>query len=144
MFAPCTACRRHVRVSEPRCPFCGGAVGEARYTPRGRGPRAAILFASVVGVAGCGSDYDDSSVVAAYGVPADSSAIVDTGSQPDTAPAVDSTVTDTATPDTATPDTASEDAKGDTPADASADAPADTNDTGAPVPPYGAPFDSGV
>lgn len=27
-FAPCPSCRRHVRLEEPTCPFCAGALGE--------------------------------------------------------------------------------------------------------------------
>lgn len=135
MLAPCTACRRHVRVPSGPCPFCGGAVGEATYTPRGRGPRAAILFASVVGIAGCGSD--DSDTVPIYGAPPyDDTGVIDTGARPDTA-VVDTAATDTATTDAVTTDTsdASDTAVSDAP-----DAPGDTRDSGGAVPPYGAPF----
>ncbi|MGZ3421135.1 MAG: hypothetical protein ACXWUG_32005 [Polyangiales bacterium] len=42
-LAPCTSCRRHVRASEPACPFCGGKVGVARGSlPEARLARAGI------------------------------------------------------------------------------------------------------
>jgi hypothetical protein len=56
---PCPACQRHVRVSEPSCPFCGRDVRAlsalpARELPKQRLGRAA-LFAFGVGATAAGS-----------------------------------------------------------------------------------------
>ncbi len=112
-LVPCTGCSRHVRLSEPHCPFCGsGLPSEAELPPlvtppQGRLSRAALFAfgaaaAGVVAVSGCG---DDSSVPL-YGAPADTGAAFDSG-----------------TPD-ASPDGAADaatDAAADAPADAAAD-----------------------
>lgn len=61
----CTACSRHVRVSESECPFCGSAIprdlreSQAPIPPRVRLTRAALLAAGTLAVsttAGCGGD----------------------------------------------------------------------------------------
>jgi hypothetical protein len=61
---PCPGCSRHVRVSEPACPFCAGELDDAfRSTPSpraravGRLSRAALfaLGASGLATAACGS-----------------------------------------------------------------------------------------
>lgn len=141
-LALCTSCRRHVRVDEPHCPFCGGSIGQPVLRAVSRARRAAILFGSAAVIAGCGST-DDTSVVAMYGMPIEDSATLDTGSTKDSAQsdtsAIDTAVGDTAVGDTAVADTAKADA-----ADAAAADTAET-DTGGAVPPYGAPFidDSG-
>ena len=59
----CPACLRHVRVSEPACPFCGGEPGDAfRSAPSPRAPavgrlsRAALFAigaAGLIGAEGC-------------------------------------------------------------------------------------------
>jgi hypothetical protein len=59
-LAPCTACARHVRRTETRCPFCGAAVA---FASPARGPSErlgrAALFAFGTAVAtsaiGCGT-----------------------------------------------------------------------------------------
>jgi hypothetical protein len=77
----CTGCARHIRVSEPACPFCGAAVpvafGEADALARGRrgrigrGAILAIGAASVgVAVAACsGGDggVDEPNATVDYG-----------------------------------------------------------------------------
>jgi len=138
-LAPCTSCRRHVRADEPRCPFCGGTIGEASSRVVARAPRVAILFAGALGIAGCS---DDGNVVPVYGAPITDSATADTNVAKDSAIAdtnvakdsatADTTVTDTAKPVDATPETRT-------------DTSTDVEDTWSPVPPYGAPMiiDSG-
>jgi len=52
-FAPCPSCRRHVRVDEAACPFCGVAIASLRATPdaTSRMSRARLfVFATTVGV----------------------------------------------------------------------------------------------
>src|SRR5262245_35529830 len=65
---PCPACRRHVRVSEQRCPFCGADVRAlaalpARQLPTQRLGRAALFAfgvgATAAGSAGCVEEHDD-------------------------------------------------------------------------------------
>jgi hypothetical protein len=142
-LAPCSACRRHVRV-DAACPFCGGQP-TAPKTPimSARARRAAVLFAGLLGVAGCGSEEDSTGIVPPYGLPARDTGVTDgttSDSGPgDTTPA-DSTTTDTATGDSATADTATTDTAT---TDGPSDTPLDTKDTGGAVPPYGAPFDTG-
>jgi hypothetical protein len=53
MLIPCGGCRRHVRSSEPACPFCGRAIepAPARSSVVGRLSRAAVF----AGLAGCGA-----------------------------------------------------------------------------------------
>jgi hypothetical protein len=89
-FAPCPTCHRHVKLAEPRCPFCGGAVQTVRLRPPST---AALLFGLGLAVGGCSSsssgtttpvaDAADSQsdvpmMDAAYGPPPDTGA-VDTG-----------------------------------------------------------------
>jgi hypothetical protein len=83
----CPCCSRHVRVSEPACPFCAGELDDGfRSTPSpraraaGRLSRAALfaLGASGLATAGCGSGSSTGSggtqtgtgnVLAPYGAP---------------------------------------------------------------------------
>ena len=55
-LAPCPACRRHVRIDEPACPFCSAALPAA--SPRtpgvGRFTRAAVFAGAIAGTAACG------------------------------------------------------------------------------------------
>lgn len=124
MLAPCTSCRRHVRADEPRCPFCGGALGEPTNRAVGRVPRVAVLFAGALGIAGC-SAVDDGGAVPVYGAPINDTGLADTSATRDSAS--DTGASDTAIADTARPDS--------TPADSAA------ADTGGAVPPYGAPME---
>lgn len=68
----CQTCKRHIRVSEPACPFCGAAhtpaPEPAGVTPRGRaGGRAALFLAGAASATGC----VDEQPVPVYGVPID-------------------------------------------------------------------------
>lgn len=73
MLVLCSACRRHVRSEEARCPFCrtireGTPVPAFTIGPRSR----AALAAGLVTLAGCGklgSSDDRGAVQAAYGAP---------------------------------------------------------------------------
>ncbi len=66
---PCPACRRHVRVDEPRCPFCASALSSERtpvpHARRRLARGAAFVFASTLASAsggalvGCGGDVED-------------------------------------------------------------------------------------
>ncbi|HEX2734952.1 MAG TPA: hypothetical protein VHM70_25280 [Polyangiaceae bacterium] len=61
-LAPCTQCQRHVRVTDPQCPFCGAALSglSAKPAPSRGLKRAALLALSAsVAAAGCGEDSDD-------------------------------------------------------------------------------------
>lgn len=86
-LAPCPSCRRHVRVAESACPFCGTAVVlEAASAPRAaqRLGRAAIFTFGAVAIAtsaGCststtpptddvGHDAYYGSIGDVYGAPA--------------------------------------------------------------------------
>jgi hypothetical protein len=91
MLVLCTACSRHARAEEARCPFCGGALAPPKpYRRPSRAGRAAILFGATLAgsAAGCGGPQaaepttveepppddgppDDGNVVPEYGVPAD-------------------------------------------------------------------------
>jgi len=134
-LAPCTSCRRHVRADEPRCPFCGGTIGEATSRAVARAPRVAILFAGALGIAGCS---DDGNVVPVYGAPITDSAAADTNVAKDSATADTNVAKDSATADTTMTDTKPIDS-------ATTDSSTDVEDTWSPVPPYGAPMiiDSG-
>jgi hypothetical protein len=64
-LAPCPACHRHVRITEPTCPFCGDGLALAGtpppVLPKGRLGRAATFAfgATLVGVTtvvACGGD----------------------------------------------------------------------------------------
>ena len=56
----CTECARHVRITEPACPFCGAVLEgleERRLEPlpADRGlTRAAVVLMSAAALAGCG------------------------------------------------------------------------------------------
>ncbi len=71
-LAACSHCARHIRVTETRCPFCGGEV-----TPRAEGGilpngvRAAIVVGLMVG--------SGIALSACYGCPTPSCGPVDTG-----------------------------------------------------------------
>jgi hypothetical protein len=62
---PCPGCRRHVRASEARCPFCGEIImrmqgARAVPEPQKRLTRAGVfLFASTLAVTGCGGKSDE-------------------------------------------------------------------------------------
>lgn len=60
---PCPHCHRHVRVSEPACPFCAASLAEAfagvgpRAAPRARIGRAALFaFGVAASTSACGDD----------------------------------------------------------------------------------------
>jgi hypothetical protein len=66
-FAPCPACRRHVRADETACPFCASAmpadfVPPPRPVVRAVGPltRSAVLF---LGATACGGSVAPSEPV---------------------------------------------------------------------------------
>src|ERR1700677_1330933 len=74
MLRACPSCSRHVRVSEPTCPFCGRDLDEAfRSAPSPRAPaarlsRAALFAVGAAGwVAGSTSFPDGGSSGSAYG-----------------------------------------------------------------------------
>jgi hypothetical protein len=78
-LVPCTACQRHAWSSEAACPFCGGALSQARpaAAPGVRLGRAALLVAGSLGATACGPSKPpvdapppDGTVVALYGAPA--------------------------------------------------------------------------
>lgn len=57
MLSPCTGCRRHVRVADERCPFCGAAnrgPPPMRKVPPSRLSRGALV-AFTLSAAGCSS-----------------------------------------------------------------------------------------
>jgi|HubBroStandDraft_1064217.scaffolds.fasta_scaffold37267_1 hypothetical protein len=69
---PCPGCSRHVRASEPACPFCRGELDDAfRSAPRPRAPTArlsrAALFA--IGAAGFLAGSVSCSSGSSYGAP---------------------------------------------------------------------------
>jgi hypothetical protein len=58
-LVPCRACDRHVRSTEPACPFCGAAIENvvvARARPRANTSRAAILAFSSSVLLACGGE----------------------------------------------------------------------------------------
>jgi hypothetical protein len=58
---PCSACKRHHRLGEPVCPFCGSTVAPATKR-NGMGKaigRLAFLMVGSALAAGCGADSDD-------------------------------------------------------------------------------------
>lgn len=65
-FVGCTACGRHVRAGDPRCPFCGVSTPEARplRTITERLTRAAMHAAgaagAVVAIGDCGGETHQS------------------------------------------------------------------------------------
>jgi hypothetical protein len=56
----CTVCARHVRITDPACPFCGASLEgleerRAEPLPADRGlTRAAVVFMGAAALAGCG------------------------------------------------------------------------------------------
>ena len=72
-LAACHGCRRHIRMIERACPFCGvealphaaSSTTEPTAWPR---TRAAILFAGATAIAGCGKTTDNMPAPA-YGAP---------------------------------------------------------------------------
>lgn len=71
MLGPCPSCRRHVRVTEHTCPFCGAAVAaEASPGLTKRLSRAAIVALSTIAVAGCPkTPKEPEAIVQPYGAP---------------------------------------------------------------------------
>jgi hypothetical protein len=73
----CQSCKRHIRVTESACPFCGAAFTPAHepqgLRPRGRpGGRAALFLAGAAAAPGCVDEPDvDEQVIPVYGVPVD-------------------------------------------------------------------------
>ncbi len=60
---PCPQCHRHVKITEPACPFCACSLAEAfahlaeRATPRARLGRAAVFAFGVAAMApACGDN----------------------------------------------------------------------------------------
>jgi len=53
---PCTACQRHVAITEAACPFCSASLVEAapRSMPLGRLSRAAVFVGATLATAACG------------------------------------------------------------------------------------------
>lgn len=88
---PCAACSRHIRASEPRCPFCDATLAdEARSAlapDTTRRLSRAAAFAFGLSVAGCSSTVG--STDAAADTVATDTVVTDTGSQSDTAVATD-------------------------------------------------------
>lgn len=69
LLAPCPSCRRHVRVADAACPFCGAALDDAfraasstaaaaRTRPRKRLGRAAIFAFGGAALASTSGCYD--------------------------------------------------------------------------------------
>lgn len=58
-FAPCRACRRHVRVADRACPFCARPLEDAApiASPPGRRSRAHFMLAAAA-LAGCSKTGD--------------------------------------------------------------------------------------
>ena len=64
---PCSSCDRHVRVEDPRCPFCGAVV----LTPRPSVPwawvgsltRAAIFVGATMAASACGGEGESTEEV---------------------------------------------------------------------------------
>jgi len=78
-LAPCSACGRHVRVTEDACPFCGAALAAslrgsaAPVAPSVRLSRAALFAVGALGMGtlavapGCSSS--STSTIVPYGIP---------------------------------------------------------------------------
>ena len=65
-LVPCTACERHVRAGESRCPFCGalGSVGAAPLLRAPKGRLSSLLImtfqaATATAAIGCGGETSD-------------------------------------------------------------------------------------
>jgi hypothetical protein len=86
-FLLCQSCSRHVKSSDAACPFCGEATATATTagTPalRGARQRSRLLFgaaaAAVAGATAMTGCSSSSTSVPAYGLPADSGAQADSG-----------------------------------------------------------------
>ena len=56
-FAPCSSCARHVKTSDPKCPFCGTARREQAAPARQRIPRTSrsrwLAHGSTLAILGC-------------------------------------------------------------------------------------------
>jgi hypothetical protein len=67
---PCCSCARHVKATEPRCPFCGEPV-DAKASPvtqpYNRMVAAAAVATSVATLIGCGGSATGSSGTVFYG-----------------------------------------------------------------------------
>lgn len=85
---PCSACARHVRASEPRCPFCDAALSDdarAALAPdTTRRLSRAAAFAFGLTVAGCSTTVSGTDAT-----PGDTPSATDTATRPDTAVATD-------------------------------------------------------
>ncbi len=85
---PCSACARHVRASEPRCPFCDATLSDdarAALAPdTTRRLSRAAAFAFGLTVAGCSSTVSGTDAT-----PGDTAVAADTSTRPDTAVAAD-------------------------------------------------------
>ena len=53
-LVPCNTCRRHVRLDEASCPFCGGAVPAAIASPETSTPRLGRAALAALGAIGVG------------------------------------------------------------------------------------------
>jgi hypothetical protein len=86
-LAPCPSCRRHVRVVESACPFCGSAVALGAIAPRGvygqRLGRAALFTfgAAIATTAGCGTSTTPSDAGTSPGI--DAGDVADVGNDAD-------------------------------------------------------------
>ncbi len=114
----CAGCNRHVRVTDPACPFCGDTQALATATPVSRATRAALVFGATVLVAG--------SSVACSSTPTTSDAGAEAGSDATPAPLYGGPPVDAATDSAPVPPYGLP-----PPPDAGADV--------GPVPPYGLP-----
>jgi uncharacterized membrane protein YgcG len=59
---PCTACSRHVRITDGECPFCGVANESAKTAPVDLGKplsRAAVVFFGATALAACTGGPND-------------------------------------------------------------------------------------
>lgn len=55
VLTPCIDCRRHVAISEPACPFCGGGLAPVRRPSKlGRVSRAVVFASAAVASTACG------------------------------------------------------------------------------------------
>ncbi len=120
-LVPCDGCGRHVRSTEPSCPFCRSALTPTDVAPirvDARLSRAALFaFGATVAVVGCGDD--DGPVGTLYGGPPPTDASSDAN---DGGPVA---------------------AYGGPPQDSGQDSSMFDEDTGAPQPEYGGPPGSG-
>lgn len=152
-LVPCPSCSRHVRVVEPRCPFCAAALPTTLSqkaipgTSQRLSRAAAFAFTASLAVAGCSSDPAPAQDA---GTPADVPTMTDTPmatDRPDAGAPTDTPATDVPSPVDAGP----QDGGGVMPLygapvdaapipDASDD---DVQDSGGIAPLYGLPPDAG-